>query len=164
MPALPWSAWLGWLERSAVGTALRESVWLYPGVEIVHIVSFAVLVGAAVLFDLRLLGLSRGVSVQALAGHLLPFARLGLAVAAPTGVLLFIADATALSGNPAFRIKLALIALAILNTVIFHRWTARSMSAWDIGQPTPLGAKLAGVVSLVLWTAVVAGGRLIAYV
>jgi hypothetical protein len=104
------------------------------------------------------------VSVQALAGHLLPFARLGLGVAAPTGILLFISDATALSGNPAFRIKLVLIALAILNTVIFHRWTARSMSAWDIGQPTPLGAKLAGLVSLVLWIAVVAGGRLIAYV
>lgn len=147
-----------------LGTALRESVWLYPSVEIVHIVSFAVLIGAAVLFDLRLLGLSRGISVRALAGHLLPFARLGLGVAAPTGILLFIADATALAGNPAFRIKLALIALAILNTVIFHRWTARSMSAWDIGQPTPLGAKVAGLVSLVLWTAVVASGRLIAYV
>lgn len=147
-----------------LGTALRESVWLYPSVEIVHIVSFAVLIGAAVLFDLRLLGLSRGISVRALAGHLLPFARLGLGVAAPTGILLFIADATALAGNPAFRIKLALIALAILNTVIFHRWTARSMSAWDIGQPAPLGAKVAGLVSLVLWTAVVASGRLIAYV
>jgi hypothetical protein len=156
--------WTSWLERSALGTLIRDSVWLYPGIEIVHILSFAVLIGAAVLFDLRLIGLSPGISVQALAGHLLPWARLGLAVAAPTGVLLFIADATALAGNPALRIKLLLIVLAILNTVIFHRWTARSMSNWDVGQPTPLGAKLAGIVSLVLWASVVAGGRLIAYV
>jgi hypothetical protein len=164
MQPLPSSRWLSWLERSALGTALRESVWLYPSIEIVHIVSFAVLIGAAVLFDMRLLGLSRTISVRALEGHLLPWARLGLAVAAPSGVLLFITDATALAGNPAFRIKLLLIALAILNTVIFHRWTARSMGSWDVDQPTPLGAKLAGSVSLVLWLGVVAGGRLIAYV
>ena len=156
--------WTSWLERSAFGTLIRDSVWLYPGIEIVHILSFAVLIGAAVLFDLRLIGLSPGISVQALAGHLLPWARLGLAVAAPTGVLLFIADATALAGNPALRIKLLLIVLAILNSVIFHRWTARSMSNWDVGRPTPFRAKLAGIVSLVLWASVVAGGRLIAYV
>lgn len=157
-------SWTSWLERSALGTLLRENIWLYPGIEIVHILSFAVLIGAATFFDLRLIGLSRGISVQALAGHLLPWARLGLAVAAPTGVLLFIADASALAGNPAFRIKLALIALAILNTVIFHRWTARSMRDWDVGQSTPLRAKLTGIVSLALWASVVAGGRLIAYV
>lgn len=157
-------SWLVWLERSLLGTSIRESPWLYPGVEIAHILGFAVLVGAAVLFDLRLLGLSREIPVRALAGHLLPWARVGLGVAAPTGVLLFISDATALAGNPAFQIKLGLIVLAILNTVVFHRWTARSIGAWDVGQPTPLAAKLAGLVSMVLWIGVVAGGRLIAYV
>jgi hypothetical protein len=156
--------WLVWLERSVLGTAIRESAWLYPAVEIAHILGFAVLVGAAFLFDLRLLGLSRGVAVRALAGHLLPWARVGLALAAPTGVLLFAADATALAGNPAFRIKLVLIVVAILNTVIFHRWTARSIAQWDQHQPTPLGAKAAGLASMLLWAAVVAGGRLIAYV
>jgi hypothetical protein len=94
----------------------------------------------------------------------LPWARAGLGLAAPTGVLLFITDAPTLAVNPAFQIKLVLIALAILNTVVFHRWTGRSMASWDVAQPTPLGAKLAGSVSLVLWAGVVTGGRLIAYV
>jgi hypothetical protein len=156
--------WLALIERSALATALREDPWLYPGVEILHILGFAILIGAATMFDLRLLGWSKTVSVQALAGHLLPWARAGLGLAAPTGVLLFIADAGALAGNPAFQLKLVLIVLAILNTVVFHRWTARSIGTWDVGQPTPLGAKLAGIVSLVLWASVVAGGRLIAYV
>jgi len=155
--------WLTWIERSALGVALREDPWLYPGVEIAHILGFVILVGAAAMFDLRLLGLSPTVSVRALADHLLPWARAGLALAAPTGVLLFITDATTLATNPAFQVKLVLIVLAILNTVVFHRWTAHSLDAWDVARPTPIGAKLAGIASLVLWTGVVAGGRLIAY-
>jgi hypothetical protein len=155
--------WLTWIERSALGTTLREDPWLYPGVEIAHILFFVILVGAAAMFDLRLLGLSPTVPVRALADHLLPWARVGLGLAAPTGVLLFIADATSLAVNPAFQVKLVLIVLAILNTVVFHRWTARSLASWDVARPTPLGAKLAGIASLVLWTGVVAGGRLIAY-
>jgi hypothetical protein len=161
---MPLGPWLTWIERSPLAVSLREHPWLYPGVEVGHILGFVVLVGAAAMFDLRLLGLSRSISVGALAHHLLPWARAGLALAAPTGVLLFITDATTLATNPAFQLKLVLIVLAILNTVVFHRWTARSMAAWDVARPTPLGAKLAAIVSLVLWAGVVAGGRLIAYV
>ena len=161
---MPLGPWLTWIERSPLAVVLREHPWLYPGVEVAHILGFVILVGAAAMFDVRLLGLSRTISVQALAQHLLPWARAGLGLAAPTGVLLFVSDATTLAANPAFQVKLVLIALAILNTVVFHRWTGRSMASWDVAQPTPLGAKLAAVVSLLLWAGVVTGGRLIAYV
>ena len=161
---MPLDPWLRWIERSPLATVLREDPWLYPGVEVCHILGFVILVGAAAMFDLRLLGLSRALSVQALAGHLLPWARAGLGLAAPTGLLLFISDATALAANPAFQVKLILIVLAILNTVVFHRWTARSLASWDVARPTPLGAKLAAIASLVLWAGAVVGGRLIAYV
>ena len=161
---MPLGPWLSWIERSPLARALREDPWLYPGVEIGHILGFVILVGAAAMFDLRLLGLSRSISVQALAGHLLPWARIGLGLAAPTGLLLFISDATTIAYNPAFQIKLILIALAILNTVVFHRWTVGSLSSWDLAGPTPLGAKLAAVASLALWTGAIVGGRLIAYV
>ena len=60
-------AWLVWLETSGVAAAMRQWQWLYPIVEIVHIVGFVVLVGAAVMFDLRLLGLSRVLPVSAMA-------------------------------------------------------------------------------------------------
>jgi hypothetical protein len=156
--------WLAWLERTPLALLLREHPWLYPLVEVGHILGFVVLVGAAAMFDLRLLGVSPGISVRALVGHLLPWARGGLALAAPTGVLLFITDAAPLAANPAFQIKLGLIVLAILNTAIFHRWTARGIAAWDTNRPTPLGAKAAAICSLVLWAGVIAGGRLIAYV
>ena len=143
---------------------MREWTWLYPAVETTHILAFVVLVGSAAMWDLRLLGLSRGVPVTALERHLLPWARAGLLLAAPTGALMFASDATELVANPAFRLKLVLIAAAILNAAAFHRWTYRSVRTWDQGVGSPLAARLAGAVSLCLWTSVIACGRLIAYV
>ena len=160
----PAGGWLRWLEGMAVAVAMRESAWLYPTVETLHILAFIVLVGAAAMFDLRLLGLSRRVAVTGMAEHLLPWARAGLLVAAPTGVLMFMSDATATAANPAFRLKLVLIGVALLNVAVFHRWTFKSVRAWDCDAEAPIAARLAGGLSLALWATVVACGRLIAYV
>ena len=160
----PAGGWLRWLEGTAVAVAMRESAWLYPTVETLHILAFIVLVGATAMFDLRLLGLSRRVAVTGMAGHVLPWARAGLLVAAPTGVLMFMSDATATAANPAFRLKLVLIGVALLNVAVFHRWTFKSVRAWDCDVEVPIAAKLAGGLSLALWATVVACGRLIAYV
>jgi hypothetical protein len=143
---------------------MREWTWLYPAVETTHILAFVLLGGSAAMWDLRLLGLSRGVPVTALERHLLPWARAGMLLAAMTGALLFISDATVLATNPAFRLKLVLIALAILNAAAFHRWTYRSVQAWNQGISSPIAARLAGAASLLLWASIIACGRLIAYV
>ena len=130
-------AWAVWLETSGVAVAMRQWLWLYPTVEIAHILGFVVLVGSAVMFDLRLLGLSRGIPASALAAHLLPWARLALAVVAPTGFLMFIAHATEFAFNPAFQLKLLLIAAALLNAAIFHRWPFRAVGDWETEVPAP---------------------------
>jgi hypothetical protein len=156
-------AWLVWLEQSAPGVAMRTSLWLYPIVEIVHIVGIVLLVGSAFLFDLRLLGLSRHVRVTDMAKHLLPRARLGLAIVVPSGLLMFVAHAADWGTSPIFRLKVTLIGLAILNTIVFHRWTSRSIERWDQHRPAPPGARAAAVASVLLWTAVIASGRLLAY-
>ena len=80
-------AWLVWLETSAVAVAMRQWLWLYPIIEIVHIVGFVVLVGAAVLFDLRLLGVSRHLSVTSMAWYLLPWAWASLVLVVPLAYL-----------------------------------------------------------------------------
>lgn len=160
-PAFP--AWLVWLERTAPAVAMRTWIWLYPCVEIVHLFGIVLLVGSSFLFDLRLLGLSRHVRVTDMARHLLPRARLGLAIVVPSGLLMFVAHATDWGTSPVFRVKLALIAAAILNTFVFHGRTVRSIEHWDQYRPVPFGAKFAAVVSLTLWTAAIAAGRLLAY-
>jgi hypothetical protein len=156
-------AWAVWLETSGIAVAMRQWLWLYPAVEIVHILGFVVLVGAAFMFDLRLLGLSRGLPVSAMAEHLLRWSRLALVVVAPTGALMFMAHATEMAANPAFRVKLVLIAAAFLNAGLFHRWPFRAVGDWDTEILAPWPARLAGGLSLLLWTGVIACGRLLAY-
>lgn len=156
-------ALLVWLETTALAVAMREGLWLYPIVEIVHIAGFVLLVGAAAMFDLRLLGVARGLDVGALARFLLPWSRLGLAVAVPSGLLMFSAHATEMIENPAFQLKLALILAAGVNAWAFHRGVFRHAASWPPGAATPPGARAAAVASLALWLGVIACGRLLAY-
>jgi hypothetical protein len=152
------------LEGSAFAAALRHDLWLYPIVEIFHIAGFVILVGAVVMFDLRVLGLSRGVSIRALARHLLPWSAGALIVIVPTGLLMFSAHATDFIGNPAFITKITLILIAFANAVAFHVGVFRQARHWDTHLAAPATAKLHAIGSLALWFGVIACGRLIAYV
>ena len=78
-------AWQVWLESTGLALAMRQWMWLYPAVEILHILGFIVLVGAAFMFDLRLLGWSRDLPVAGMARHLLRWARASLLLVVPTG-------------------------------------------------------------------------------
>ena len=104
------AAWLVWLETSALALAMRQWQWLYPIVEILHILGFVLVVGGAFFFDLRLLGRSRSLPVSGLSMHLLTWSRAGFALVVPTGFMMFTAHATEFAVNPAFRLKLILIA------------------------------------------------------
>jgi hypothetical protein len=98
-----------------------------------------------------------------MAAHLLPWARVGLAVVVPTGAMMFVAHAAEMAGNPAFRLKLLLVAAALANAGAFHRWPFRSVSRWDVEHRAPASARFAAVASLVLWSGAIACGRLLAY-
>ncbi|MFO1361440.1 MAG: hypothetical protein U1F45_03040 [Burkholderiales bacterium] len=155
--------WLSALEHSPLAQLMRHSLWTYPVVEVAHIAGFALLVGAVALFDLRLLGFSRTVSIRALERHLLPWAWAALLLIVPSGAAMFAAHATDFVANPALRVKLVLIALAAANAAVFHGGVYRSVASWDQHYPTPRAAKGAALLSLALWLGVVTCGRLIAY-
>ncbi len=141
--------------------ALREGAWLYPVVETIHIVGFSVLVGAVAMFDLRVLGFGRQLPVRALARHLLPWSAGSMLLVVPTGLLLFVADPLALLANRVFLLKLGLIAVAGLNAIAFHAGPYRRVDAWP--ERAPGLAILHALLSLGLWIAVIACGRLLAY-
>lgn len=156
--------WLAWLEATAPAEAMRGWLWLYPAVEVVHIIGIVLLVGSVAMFDLRVLGLSRRLPVSGLARHLLPFSVLGLAILVPSGLLLFSAHATELAANPVFPLKLALIGAGVANAVLFHGGAFRSVRGWDVDAAAPAAAKLSAAGSLAIWVAVITCGRLLAYV
>jgi hypothetical protein len=157
-------SWLARLEGTAAAMWMRESSWGYPAVEVVHLLGLALLIGAAGMWDLRLLGVARHIPVSALAGYLLPGARAGFAVAVASGTLLFSSDAVALSSNPAFRVKLAVIAAALVNISVFHARAFGTVATWDAGARPPIGARVAAALSILLWVMAVVAGRWIAYV
>ena len=156
------TAW-SWLESTGVATAMREWTWAYPIVEIAHIIGFVVLVGAAFMFDLRLLGVSRSLPIADLGRHLLRWSQAAVFVVLPTGFLMFMTNATKLVGNPIFRLKLLLIVLAGINALVYHLWTSKSGAEWNVNEPSPVVAKISAAFSMMVWSAVISCGRLIAF-
>lgn len=151
------------LETLPLARAMRESLWLFPAVETAHIIGFTILVGTVVAFDLRVLGLSKSISVRALARHLLPWSVGALVVIVPTGLLLFLAQANELLNSGTFQLKMGLLLAAATNAIVFHTGTFQSASQWDTGCSAPVAARLGATLSLVLWASVITCGRFLAY-
>ncbi|WP_434563457.1 hypothetical protein J3P95_12255 [Pseudomonas sp. Z5-35] len=155
--------WMDQLGDSSLALAMRSELWLYPLVEVVHIIGFSLLVGAVVMFDLRLLGLSKDIAVSALARHLLTWAVAALVLIVPAGLMMFSAHPHDFAGNSVFLLKLCLIAAAGINALLFHIGAYRSVEQWNTGRTTPSLAKAQALLSIVLWIAVIFCGRLLAY-
>lgn len=154
-----------WLDQTAVGAAVRESLWLFPAIETLHLLGMAALLGTVAVLDLRLLGWAmRRERVSSLVGKLLPWAWAGFAVQVVTGGLLFSSEAVKVYSNPAFRLKMLLILLAGIHAFIFHWIVYRDVANWDDSALLPLKAKLSGFASILLWVGIVAAGRFIGFV
>jgi uncharacterized protein DUF6644 len=153
-----------WLEKTPWSIALHESLWVYPIVESVHVLTLCLFLGTAVMLDLRLLGLTmRQVPFSEVAAKLLPWTAAGFALMVISGSLLFYAIPVRTYLNIFFRMKVGMLILAGLNVWVFHRTVYRRMPAWDLEPVTPIGARIAGGLSLVLWAGIVIAGRMIAY-
>ena len=133
----------------------------HPVLVVTHTVGFVMLAGPAILFDLRVLGFSRRISVRALARHLLPCSAAALLLVLPTGVMMFNANANELLASPAFKVKMALLLAASVNAAIFHTGPFRSAAAWDADATAPLGARACAAVSIAAWLAIIACGQLL---
>lgn len=153
-----------WLAATPLAQAMRDSPWLYPIVEIVHIAGFCILVGAVAMFDLRLLGWGRALPVSVLGRHLLPWSLGSLALVVPAGLMMFSSQPQTFLANPVFLLKLTLIAAAGVNALVFHVGVYRSIAGWETERPAPPMAKAQALLSLALWLAVICCGRLLAYV
>ncbi|HEY2455717.1 MAG TPA: DUF6644 family protein [Candidatus Acidoferrum sp.] len=157
--------WCRWLEQTSLGSAVRESLWLFPAIETLHLLGMAALLGTIAVFDLRLLGwLMPRQRVSDLGKRLLPWTWAAFALQVITGATLFMSEAVKVYTNPAFRLKMLLILLAGLQALIFHRTVYRNGVTWGDAEVSPMRAKIAGLVSLLLWLAVVAAGRFIGFV
>jgi len=154
---------LGALQDVALVEALRRSRWVYPLVNAGHIVGLALLFGAVVPLDLRLVGLWQRVPIGTMARTLLPVALGGLALAVATGALLFSVSAVRYAGLTLFQIKLLLILGALTNALLLHGSAAWGAYHYGELMGTTPRLQLAGVLSLGLWLSTIVAGRMLGY-
>lgn len=147
------------LEGTAVAQALRISRWGYAAVNATHILGIALLVGATVPLNLRLLGLWRGVPVPTLGRVLGPVAAAGLTLAVLAGLLLFSIRAREYAGLGVFQLKISLVVLGALSALAAVRAHGFSMEQASGGR-----LKALALVSMVCWIGALVCGRLIAFV
>ena len=153
-----------WLERTPGAVAIRESMWMFGGLISIHVLSLGVFFGTIAVLDLRLLGRGMRTSpVSELVDRFLPWTRVSFGLMALSGALLIWSEAAKCYNSASFRIKMMLIFLAGVNILVFHRRTYRTIATWDRAAVIPARAKLAGFISLLLWTGVLAAGRAVGY-
>jgi hypothetical protein len=155
---------LQWLYQTGFSATLRESKWAEPIFESVHVLTLTLFLGFSVLLDLRLLGvLLRRKRISEVLAQLNPLLMAGFTVMIVTGVLLFCGDPAAFYSTIFFRVKMIMLVLAGINVLVFNRTVGRRVQEWDQDASTPVGAKVAAILSLVLWAGIIAAGRGIAY-
>jgi hypothetical protein len=153
-----------WVDSTRLNAVLRQSNWAFPVLDVIHTLGIVLVAGTIMLVDFRLLGLAlRSVPIKQIVARIVPATLWGFGLMLVSGGLLFASEAVKMYHSPAFRIKLIMLALAGLNALIFHRTIYRDVANWDPASVTPSRARLAGMLSLIFWIAIIAAGRAIAY-
>ncbi|GAB7540503.1 DUF6644 family protein [Cupriavidus sp. 8B] len=153
-----------WIHATGFATVVRESSWVYPILQVIHVFGMCILAGSVSMFDLRLLGLGRNLSLTQCEKHFLPWAWSGFALMVLTGPTMAIGFIDVFSHNPVMGLKLTLILIAGLNAAFFHARIAPRKAKWDTSVDTPRSAKIAAIVSLTLWISIITMGKLLGYI
>lgn len=152
------------LQSTPIATEIREDGRSFPLIECVHVLAITFVVGTVAMVDLRLLGVaSRTRAVSRLTREILPWTWGGFVAALITGGLMFSSAAVKYFDNIPFRLKFVIMVLAGINMLVFHAATQRSVKQWDEDASPPLGAKVAGGLSILCWLGVIAAGRWIGF-
>ncbi len=153
-----------WLASTSGSIALLESLFMYPLVESVHVLTLCLFVGMTMVLDLRLTGLAlKKVPVGEVVERTQPWMFLGFAIMVVSGVLLFYAIPVRSYQNIFFRLKVVFLIIAGVNALMFHTGIFKTVSTWGRELQPPSRARMAGIASLVLWAGVIVTGRMIAY-
>jgi hypothetical protein len=147
-----------WCESTALGLIVRESIWLFPVIEAVHLLGLCLLGGALLVVDLRLLGTGlTGTPVATLARQARPWLITAVVVMATTGLLLFLSESVKCYYNQAFWVKITTFPVALAFTFAVRQRVV------GIDGATRAAERLTGAASLALWFTVAAAGRWIGF-
>jgi hypothetical protein len=152
------------IEESGFSQWVREadSLFAFPGILLLHTIGMGLVVGINAMFDLRVLGFAPLVRLRAFQ-RFFPVMWIGCWINAITGTILLAVNATKLTHNPDFYVKLAFIALAVINVQLLKQQVFGSLSVPDEIAPSTR-ARILAVTSMIFWIGAITSGRLLAYV
>jgi hypothetical protein len=142
--------------------AFMNTPWGWPFIESLHYIALTLLIGTVGLFDLRMLGMARSISLSAL-HQIVPLGVFAYLANIITGLMFFVCAPDQYLYNPAFQLKLLCMLIAGINVAVFYSTSVRAVKALPIGIATPLHVKVIAAVSLISWLSVIVLGRLITY-
>jgi hypothetical protein len=149
-----------WANNTWVGQTISDSIWLFPAIEGVHIVALALLFGAILVLNLRLMGvLMRDRSLPQLSRELETWTLSSLLVILVSGAMLFASEAIKTFHSSPFRLKMVLLFAAI----VFHYTISRRLMRNEETELRPVLRKVAGGIAIVLWMGVGFAGRAIGF-
>lgn len=152
------------IERFWITSLMRESTWLYPAIETIHLLGMAVLFGSIVLVDLRLMGIGRDIDPQRLFRFAIPLTLAGFLLAGASGFMLFLTEASTFIASRLFVLKISLIFMLVCNAASVHLRIKQDIRPYrDGGDEFPPLIRLQAVLSMLGWAAVLAMGRWLAY-
>ena len=150
-----------WMEGSTLGRMMQEITWLFPCAEIFHFIGLSLLMGSILVVDIRLLGFSRDVPLDAVY-KFLPITVIGFSINLVTGIMFCFNDPFRYYPNLAFRLKMLLLVLAGINAIYFSSIARASSNAVGAEDSKPK-VKIIAALSLLFWISVIVCGRLIPY-
>lgn len=141
---------------------LMNTSWAWPTAEIIHFFGICLLMGTVGMFDLRMMGVARGVSMHAL-HRLVPLGVAGYLMCAVTGSFFIVTAPAQYLYNPAIQTKILLMALAGINVAVFYLFSSRAVLASAESGAAPAPARIAAFISLTCWLGVITAGRLVTF-
>ena len=152
------------IQSSGLMTGVRETPWVYPIIMSIHVVCIAAFGGMILMTDLRLLGVGlKDKTVAEVVGGLRPFKRIGFVVIVTCGLLMAGSEAPQYYRNPYFLTKMALLVLVGVHAMVFKPSVYDHPEELDKSPVLPARARVAAVLSLILWVSIPVFGRLIGY-
>lgn len=147
-----------WCEASWIGNTIRQSSWLFPVIESVHLLGLCVLGGAVLVVDLRMLGVGLRQPIAEVSRDARPWLIGALVVMLTTGTALFLSESIKCYYNQSFWVKMTTLPIALLFTFTLHRRVAKAGGL----NPT-VRTRAVALISLTLWFTVAAAGRWIGF-
>ena len=155
---MDWFAVFDALEQTWLAMVIKESLWYFPAIEAVHLLGLALLGGAILVVDLRMLGVGlRGQAIHEVAAAAHKWLLLAIGVMLATGIPLFLSEAVKCYFNTSFWVKMVALVIGLVFTFTIRNRIASSGSA------STLTCKLVGAFSIVVWFVVAAAGRWIGF-